>query len=250
MADIRKQKYFLFVVLAAFNFALHNVCSERDATDNTVSPEGAASLMSRMSNIRTIQLTPAEPASDIVTGSANPHVEGGADVQPEEHSIQESQISGSSAPAADSTPFSDIYHTPGQQVINVDGLPQYSPVDASQPWSGPRRAPGHAGAAEADQPEFEGYNAAISHYSTHVTEAGVTYGDGTLDIYAKNGTVIYQTPFSAPLVPKAVLQRRLELMKIISSGQYTTVSVPPPAVYLQDSTKVTFTTMTHADTEA
>lgn len=225
MADIGKRNGSLFIVLVVFSLFLQKSSSERAATDHVMSPGGSASLTYWLSNFSTIQLTPVETASNndpaAVNVYANSPVETRANVQHQQE-VAEIEYARPSAPPAEIMPFSDIYHAPGQQVINVNGLPQYEPANASQPWCGPK-APGQAGAAQTDQPEFEGYNAAISRYRTHVTEAGVTYGDGTLDIYAKNGTLVYQTPFSAPLVPKDVLQRRLELMKIISSGQYTTV---------------------------
>lgn len=122
-------------------------------------------------------------------------------------------------------PFSDIYHRPDQIVVNRDGLPQfapspYAPATTSHTWSGPAPSP------EAKEAQFEAYSVAIKGYSKQATKSGKTLGHGTLQIRSKNGTLVYQSAFSAPLVPKPVLQQKLDIQKIIASGQFETVRDP------------------------
>jgi hypothetical protein len=166
--------------------------------DTDVSPQSAGSPI---------------PSLSIKTSSA-------ADLTPVEDQGQPLPSGMGQAPAQYSStgPFSDIFTAPGQKVVAVNGLPQYLPAKSSHTWSGPSPT------AQAKAAQFEGYQASIKGYSTRALKRnGTTVGQGTLQITSKNGTVVYQAPFSAPLVPKPVLQQKLNVLKIIASGQYTSV---------------------------
>lgn len=94
---------------------------------------------------------------------------------------------------------------------------------AQWPWTkaygsgSPAPAPA---AAPAYQPEWapEVAEVTLSDFNTWSDETGTSIGNGTLNMFAKNGTLLSQTPYSAPLVPRSVLERDLVPMKLNSAG--------------------------------
>lgn len=107
---------------------------------------------------------------------------------------------------------------------NPEGLKQYvQNVLAGMRLVSAQRA-GAAGPAPARAPApqlAEGpeiAQTALLDFETWKDESGTSMGSGTLNFYAKNGTLLDQRPYSAPLVPRSILERDLPLLKLNSAG--------------------------------
>eukprot|EP00884_Botryococcus_braunii_P007907 jgi/Botrbrau1/17117/Bobra.0157s0019.1 len=214
----RVWKYFIVLL-----FALGYVSSE-DSEPGPGIDTVAAKPQFQMPNIQRIEIStpefsenPAENEGPMDTAMQSNAADPG-ESRPSEPLEDKAQ---SPVPTSNAGPFSDIYHMPDQVVVNQGGHPQfapspYAPATTPHTWSGP------AASAEAKAAQFEAYSASIKGYSKQVAKSGKTLGQGTLQIRSQNGTLVYQAPFSAPLVPRPVLQQKLDVQKIIASGQYTT----------------------------
>jgi hypothetical protein len=58
----------------------------------------------------------------------------------------------------------------------------------------------------------------LSDFTVRANLNGTSDGNGRIAYTWQNGTVVYQMPFSAPMVPKSLLQERLKLLKLIDAS--------------------------------
>lgn len=61
-------------------------------------------------------------------------------------------------------------------------------------------------------------NLELSDFTVRANLNGTSDGFGSIAYSWENGTVVYQLPFSAPMVPRAVLEERLHLVKLIDAS--------------------------------
>lgn len=132
-----------------------------------------------------------------------------------------------------------------QQRLSFDtpkGMEQFirSVIDANRhrvtaSWAGTREAAPSPAVEAADAPEIT--HAAFLDLTKRSDETGTSIGSGALKFFARNGTLLSQMPFTAPLVPRSVLEQELLPMKLASAGAASTefVNMTTPTVKLSDT---------------
>lgn len=124
---------------------------------------------------------------------------------------------------------------PADQLISQQSLSSDTPVGMEQylqrvveatryrgrmKWAGAREAAPSPALQSEEAPEVT--RTAVLDFTESSDENETSIGSGTLNFFARNGSLLSQMPYSAPLVARSTLERALLLMKLTAAGAAST----------------------------